>query len=50
MRDVATKFVGQKLMENVFSGGKGGNDAAAAASPRKNNPGVPTMDGNVLAA
>jgi len=50
MRDVATKFVGQKLMENVFTA-KGGGDGEADAQ-RRNKPGsgVPTMDGNVLPA
>jgi len=48
MRDVATKFVGQKLIENVFSG-KTGSDVD---TQRRNKPGsgVPTMDGDVLPA
>jgi len=52
MRDVATKFVGQKLMENVFaskSGSGSGSDSAAAQQKRNNNnQGLPTMDGSVL--
>jgi len=51
MRDVATKFVGQKLMENVFSSKSGGSgESTAKQQQRRNNAGVPTMDGNVLTA
>jgi len=45
MRDVATKFVGQKLMENVFSGSGSNvdNEKGSSRSPRT----VPTMDGSL---
>lgn len=52
MRDVATKFVGQKLMENVFSGSGGGSGGTGNNAQSRQNPnaGIPTMDGNVLPA
>lgn len=52
MRDVATKFVGQKLMENVFTGkgGSGGDSVGQRRNDQPTNAGVPSMDGNVLSA
>lgn len=53
IRDVATKFVGQKIMENMFTsrgGGSGGADASSEGTARGQpapSPGFVTMDGKI---